>query len=87
MKVNKHLHNSIMEVVDNQIRSNDPPETKQTFERLVKSGISKIDAKKYIGQCVGVELFHVMKYHETFNEVRFIKNLKNLPAEPYDDEE
>ena len=48
MEVNEALHKEILSVVDNQINQNNPPETKKTFERLVKSGISKTGAKKYI---------------------------------------
>ena len=40
MKTNPHLKAAILEVVDNQIRDNDPPETKKTFNRLMKEGNS-----------------------------------------------
>jgi hypothetical protein len=86
MKADKILHDQIMEVVSNQMRNNDPPETKQTFDRLVKSGISRSDAMKYIGQCVATEIYSVMKKQEPFNEKRFVKNLNNLPAKPTDEE-
>jgi hypothetical protein len=83
METNKILHQQIITIVDNQIREENPPETKQTFERLIKSGYSKTDAKKYIGQCVAVELFHVMKHHQPFDEKRYVQNLLNLPKEPF----
>ena len=82
MEVNKMLHDQFMEVIDNQLKQNDPPETKATLERLLKAGYSRTDAKKYIGQCVAVEIFAVLKNGERFNEVRYVRNLKNLPAEP-----
>lgn len=84
MKSNKILQQEILGVVDNQIRDQKPPEAKQTFERLVKSGYSEGDAKKYIAKCVAVEIFNVMKHHQTFNEKRYIQNLLNLPKEPFD---
>lgn len=84
METNKVLQHAILTTVDNQIRDEKPPETKQTFERLVKSGYSKTDAKKYIGQCVAIEIFNVMKHHQPFDEKRFIKNLLNLPKEPFE---
>lgn len=38
MKPNEILHAQIMDFINNQIKSNDPPETKQTLERLIKEG-------------------------------------------------
>ena len=84
MKANKILQEQIFEVIDNQIRAGTPPETKQTYERLIKMGYNRIDAKKYIGQCVAVELFDIMKHHRPFDEKRYVQNLLNLPKEPFD---
>jgi len=36
--VNKRLKNIIIEVVDNQLKMNEPPCIRQTYERLVESG-------------------------------------------------
>lgn len=71
-----------MDVVDNQIRNDDPPETRQTFNRLISQGISKEDAKIYIGQAVCVEIWDIMRNRKEFNKERFIRNLKRLPEEP-----
>jgi hypothetical protein len=74
----------ILEVVNNQLESGDPPETRQTFNRLIEQGISEEDAKIFIGQAVTVEIFNIMKYGETFNLERYIKNLTGLPKEPWE---
>jgi len=84
MKTNKVLQQQIFEIIDNQIKSGKPPETKRTFDRLVKSGYSTTDAKKYIGQCVAVELFNIMNQQQPFDEKRYVQNLLNLPKEPFD---
>jgi hypothetical protein len=47
--VNLHLQQAILEVVENQLRANDPPETRQTLDRLLASGYSRKDAIKLIG--------------------------------------
>ena len=73
---------AFMEVVDNQIAANDPPETKQTLNRLISEGWSDEDAKALLAQCVIVEVFRAGKYGEQFNQGRFLYNLKNLPDEP-----
>jgi hypothetical protein len=86
MKANARVRKEILQVVENQINENDPPETRQTLNRLVKAGYAKEEAKIMIAQCVSVEIFNVMKYMQPFDEKRFIKNLNNLPAEPFEDE-
>lgn len=80
-KADPILKQSILEVVNNQLKSGDPPETKLTFNRLIGEGISEKDAKIYIGQAVAVEIFNVMKHGETFNLVRYRNNLLRLPDE------
>jgi hypothetical protein len=72
----------ILEAVHNQLKSGDPPETRQTFNRLIGEGISGEDAKIYIGQAIAVEIYYVMKHGEPFNLGRYRKNLSRLPEEP-----
>ena len=84
MKQNEILRNEIFHIIENQMRDNNPPETKQTYQKLLKMGYSKTDAKKYIGQCVAVELFNIIKHKQPFNEKRYIENLKKLPEQPFE---
>jgi hypothetical protein len=84
MKTNKIIQEQIFQVVDNQIRDQNPPETKRIYDRLIKMGYSNSDAKKYIGRCVAVEIFNIMKHHQPFDEKRYVKNLLNLPKEPFE---
>ena len=79
---NPRLKAAFMEVVENQIRDGDPPETRQTLERLKSQGISDADARIYIGQAVCVEVWDIMRNKKEFNTERFVNNLKALPAEP-----
>ena len=84
MESNEIIRKQIFVVVNNQIRANKPPETKLTLERLKGLGYSVQDAKMYIGQCVAVELFQILKFKKPFDEVRYIRNLKELPKEPFE---
>jgi hypothetical protein len=84
MKVDTHLRDQIFEVIKNQIKANDPPETKITYDRLIASGYSDFETKQLIGQCVALEMFTVIKQQQPFNEARYVKNLKQLPTEPFD---
>ncbi|MCK4294534.1 MAG: DUF1841 family protein [Planctomycetes bacterium] len=79
---NPHLKATILQVVANQLRANDPPETRQTFDRLVSQGISAQDAKIYIAQAVCVEIWDALYNKKPFNRERYLKNLKRLPKEP-----
>ncbi len=73
---------AFLEVVDNQLRENNPPETKETLERLMAEGYSVERAKELIAQVVAVESYAVMKTKTTFNRERFVRNLMALPQEP-----
>jgi hypothetical protein len=79
MKENPYLKSAILEVVETQLKRNDPPETRQTFDRLISEGYSVEDSKKLIGSVVVVEIFEVVKKQETFNPERFAKALRELP--------
>jgi predicted house-cleaning noncanonical NTP pyrophosphatase (MazG superfamily) len=84
METNKIIREQIFEIIKNQIKSNNPPETKDTLDRLKKIGYSDEDTTKLIGQCVAIELFNVLKHNQPFDELRYISNLKKLPKEPFD---
>lgn len=86
-KANPVLNAEIMKVVDNQLRSNDPPQTGQTLKRLMAAGHSETEVKRLIACVVSAEIFDVLKQQQTFNLERFVKGLDNLPALPWDEEE
>jgi hypothetical protein len=79
---NEYLKGAILEVVENQLKSLNPPETKETFERLLGMGYSETDAKEMIGVVVSSEIFDIMKKEEPFNKDRFVKALNKLPENP-----
>ena len=84
MEENPYLKSAILEVVDNQLQENDPPETRQTFDRLISEGYSEVEAKELIGCVVSSEIFDVMKKNEPFDPGRFAKALNGLPKLPWD---
>ena len=81
-KTDPHLQAAFMEIVDNQIRDNEPPETHETLRRLQALGLSEPEAKRYIGQAVGIEVWNILKHRQQFNRERYLRNLNNLPQEP-----
>jgi hypothetical protein len=81
---NPYLQSAILEVVDNQLKANDPPETGRTLKRLIAAGHSEDDARSLIGCIVAAEMFDVLKKQEPFNLERFVNALKALPKLPGD---
>jgi hypothetical protein len=84
-ETNPKLGKTILEVVRNQIRDDDPPETRQTFERLKSEGYTSDEARRLISTAVPVELFHIMRDRQSFDRERFAWNLSHLPREPWDE--
>lgn len=83
MDTNDKLREQIFEIIKNQLRDNNPPETKVTFNRLRKQGFDDLQARQLIGQCLAVELFDLIKFRKPYDKQRYIKNLKALPKEPF----
>lgn len=75
---------ALLEVIDNQIRDNDPPETRKTLERLITEGFSEIESKKLIACVVSVEMFNILKNEVPYKHEKFIKGLNSLPKLPWD---
>ena len=62
----------------------DPPETKQTYDRLITDGISDQEARRLIGCVVSSEIFDVLKQQQPFDRDRFVKALSKLPKMPWE---
>jgi Holliday junction resolvasome RuvABC DNA-binding subunit len=77
---NDKLKNHIIEIIDNQMRDNDPKCTTEVFEKLVAIGYAEDIAKKMIGAVLVEELYYVLKSEELFNEERYRERLYKLPA-------
>jgi hypothetical protein len=83
-KTNPVLKQEILEVVNNQLENLDPPETKQTYDRLVADGISEQEARRLIGCAVSSEIFDVLKQQQPFDHARFVRSLNKLPKLPWE---
>jgi len=81
-KYNPHLWAASLEVVNNQLANNTPPETRQKFERLLREGKSEDEAKMLIASVVAVEIFEVLNRQEPYKNERFVKALNRLPELP-----
>ena len=67
---NLRLKKLILEVVDNQLRENNPPVTKESYDKLIDAGYSAREAKEKIGAIVIEEIYDVMKENQPYDEKR-----------------
>ena len=82
--VNPRLNAAILEIVDTQLREGTPPETGQTFERLIAEGYSPHAARDLIGCVVVNEIVEVLGRSEPYDEARFVAALGQLPRLPWE---
>ena len=76
------LRGEILEVVENQLRDNEPPETRATLTRLMTEGRSESEAKKLIGCVVVAEMFEVLRQNQDYDQDRYVAALAALPQIP-----
>ena len=72
----------ILEVVEKQLASGKPAQTKETLDRLISEGFSEENAKHLIGSVMVVEMHAVVSEGRPFKEERYLSMLQNLPLLP-----
>lgn len=72
----------ILEVVEKQLDSCTPVQTRETLDRLMMQGFSEEDAKHLIGSAIVAEMRSVVSEGRPFQEKRFVSLLLNLPQLP-----
>jgi uncharacterized protein YecA (UPF0149 family) len=77
--VNNKLKSSILDIVENQLKINEPKCTRETVDRLINLGYSENQTKEMIAAVVVEELYDVMKNQDAFNEERYSEKLSQLP--------
>ncbi len=71
--------NNILETVRTQINLKDPPETKNTFERLLKEGFPEEEAIELICGAISIEIYRALQNKIPFNNDKYIRRLNSLP--------
>jgi len=84
MKPDPDFDAVVMEVVDNQLRDGDPPETRQTLDRLLAQGLPKPEARRLIACVLVAEMYAILAEGKPFNPVRYARALAKLPELPED---
>lgn len=84
---NLRLKKTILEVVDNQLRDNNPPETGMAYQKLLDAGYSRREAKEKIGAVVLSEVYDVLKEKQAYNEERYTQALEEMVQQSLDFED
>lgn len=84
---NLRLKKTVLEVVDNQLKANNSPCTKDTYEQLLEAGYSKSEAKDKIGAVVLTEIYDILKAGQNFDEERYQKSLAEMLRQSIDYED
>lgn len=84
---NLRLKKTILEVVDNQLKANDPPCTKDVYEKLLDAGYSRSEAKDKIGAVVLTEIYDIMKEAKSFDEEKYKNSLEEMLKQSIDYED
>ena len=79
---NPQLAATILEIVDTQLRDGTPPETRQTFDRLITAGYTPEGARQLLAHVVVSEIYTVMKRGKRYDMARFVAALHQLPILP-----
>lgn len=76
------LHAAVMEMVNRQIAEEDPPETRETVERLLAEGYSPEYVRRMIGLVLARGLMHSMLSGKPFDVRGYVETLRRLPEIP-----
>lgn len=71
------------EVIENQLRDDQPAAARATLERLLEAGFERDEVIELMACVLSVELFEILHHDAVFDGVRYAVNLAALPELPY----
>ena len=83
-KVNRRAGELIIQAIKEQIRQSDPPETKETFDRLRREGHTEAEIYRMLGCVMTSEIYDVMKDERVFDRDLYVRRLRALPKLPWE---
>jgi len=83
-KINRRAGELIIQAIKKQIRQNDPPETKETFDRLRREGHAEEEVYRMLGCVMTSEIYEVMKDERVFDRDLYVRRLRSLPKLPWE---
>jgi hypothetical protein len=82
----KMAREALFEAIENQMREDNPRETKATFHRLLADGYSRKETMKLLACVLLVELNDMVRDNRLYEEASYVKKLKALPRLPWEEE-
>ena len=73
-----NLYIIVKRAVDDQIKSNNPPATRETYERLLREGNDEITAKEKIASVIAESIYQIMMEDRKIDEKIFSQKLASL---------
>jgi len=83
---NPEFGQAILQGIDEQLASGEPPEVRATLERLVAAGYTREGARQLIGTVLIREMHKTLSRNQPYSNDRYIAALTRLPELPEDDD-
>jgi hypothetical protein len=77
----KTVRDAMLDTVLSQINANDPPEARETYDRLIFGGRSNSQALQLMAACLRVEMDRMLKDSKPFDNARYSELLRKIPSE------
>ena len=77
---------ALFEAIENQMKEDEPRETKVTFHRLLAAGYSRKETMKLLACVLLVELYDMVRDNRLYEEASYVKKLQALPQLPWEEE-
>lgn len=77
---------ALFEAIENQMKADNPRETKETFDRLRAAGYSRKETMKFLACVLLVELNEMVRDNRMYDEPSYVNKLKALPQMPWENE-
>jgi len=83
-ETNPYVGEKIIEGVREQIAIDDPPEVKETYDRLIADGHPEQEVLKMLACVLSAEIFEIMKHKRVFDRQLYVRRLLALPTLPWE---
>lgn len=74
------VRDAMLDTVLNQIDRNDPPEARETYDRLIDGGASNSQALHLMAAALRVEMSRMLSESTPFDNARYAELLKKIPS-------
>ena len=79
-KSEKTVRDAMLDTVLNQINTNDPPEARETYDRLIYGGRSNSQALQLMAAALRVEMNRMLTESTPFDNAKYAALLEKIPS-------